>query len=63
MRSCGANRRELEDQSAIKGKLKSNEIRPSWSLILGEQKREDERRREEEEKKCMETIFVWISME
>ena len=33
--SCGANRREFEDQSAIKGNLDSNEIGPSWSHILG----------------------------
>ena len=32
--SCGAIRREFEDQSVIKGKLKSNGIRPSWSLIF-----------------------------
>ena len=33
--SCGTNRREFEDQSAIKGNLDSNGIRPSWSHILG----------------------------
>ena len=73
MGSCGANRREFEDQRAIKGKLNSNGIRPSWSLILGEQKHEEEeekRRREEVEEEeeeeemygdylCMETICVW----
>ena len=48
MGSCGANRREFEDQNAIKGNFEQNGIRPSWSLILGEPKREEEERRREE---------------
>ena len=62
-----ANRRKFEDQSVIKGKLKANGIRPSWSLILGRaisKERKEERRREveEEEKERYETICVWIAM-
>ena len=52
MGSCSANIRELGDQSAIKGNLSKKNaflwpnkalwrisyLRPSWSLILGEQK-------------------------
>ena len=54
--SCGANRREFEDQRVIKGKLDQNGIRPSWSLIwegvlglLSKERRIEEE--EEEEKK------------
>ena len=72
--SCGANRREFEDQSAIKGKFEQNGIRPSWSLILGRTKRRVKKRGEEKKKIrrrgrreerygilwfCMETICVW----
>ena len=32
--SCGANRREFEDQRVIKEKFDRMGIRPSWSLIL-----------------------------
>ena len=68
--SCGANRRNFKDQNVIKGKLKANGIRPSWSLILGraipEERKEEERRREvkeeEEEEEMYETIYVWIAM-
>ena len=47
---------EFEDQSAIRGKFNSNEIRPSWSHILGifgraKKEEEEVRRREEEEER------------
>ena len=51
MGSCGANRREFKDQSAIKGKIKSQKgIRPSWSLILESQKHRVKKKRGEEKK-------------
>ena len=55
--SCGANRREFEDQRVIKGKLDQNGIRPSWSLILEgvlgllSKERRIEEEEEEEKKK------------
>ena len=48
MGSCSANRKEFQDQSAIKGKCEQIGIRPSWFLIWGGQKREEEERRREE---------------
>ena len=33
---CGANRREFEDQSVIKGKFDQIRIRPLGLMILGE---------------------------
>ena len=51
MGSCGANRRELEDQSAIKGKFEQNGIRPSWSFILGRAKYRVKKRGEEKKKR------------
>ena len=62
---CGANRREFEDQSVIKGKLKSNGIRPNWSLILGEEesKKNVERgRRGRRKRKERKPRKVWIEM-
>ena len=62
--SYSANRREFEEQSVIKGKLKANGIRPSWSLILGRAFREERKKERKEEKKKkkkrkgMETICV-----
>ena len=69
--SCGANRREFEDQRVIKGKLKSNGIRPSWSLIWERRRllreEEKEERKEEKKKKKKKGMdcygFVWISMD
>ena len=74
--SCGANRREFEDQSVIKGKLKANGIRPSGYLILGifgrekkcrerEKKKKTKKKKKKKKKKRkkgMETICVWIAM-
>ena len=74
MGSCGANRRELEDQSAIKGKLEIKRGCDQVGLSFFERtkRREEKRRREEEEeeeKKGMESMEtrdlygdVWISM-
>ena len=57
--NCGANRREFEDQSVIKGKSKSNGIRPSWSRMRyflipiwrAKKKKCKERRRKKKKKK------------
>ena len=59
----------MRDQSVIKGKQGQIGIRPSWSLILGEQKQkreEEERRREEEEEEEEEEErygILWVCME
>ena len=69
--SCGENTMEFEDQSAIRGKLNSNRIRPSWSHILGilgkgknverERRRRIRRRRRERKKRKVWIVgFVWI---
>ena len=67
--SCGANRREVEDQGVMKGKLKIKKgIRPSWSLILEEastrRRREEKRRgrRRRRRRKGKVSILVWIAM-
>ena len=53
MGSCGANRRELEDQSAIKGKLEikwdKTKLVSNLGRMLRLQREEEEGRREEEE--------------
>ena len=59
--SCGANRRELEDQSIIKGKLYQIGIRPIrvshfgdfWRAFReeGKEKRKEERKKEKKKKK------------
>ena len=49
MGSCGANRRELEDQSAIKGNL-TNWDKTKLSLILGSKKKNVKKERGEEKK-------------
>ena len=71
MGSCGANKREFEDQSAIKGKLRPNWDKTKLVSHFGRVKKkreEEERRREKVEEgekkgKGMETMnfygFVW----
>ena len=73
MGSCGANRRELEDQSAIKGKIKSNWDKTHFGLSFSEssyeveEERRREKGREEEEEEverygdylCMETMVLY----
>ena len=74
--SCGANRREFEDQSVIKGKLDKIGIRPIRVSHFGDFWRafREERRREEEEGEenfrygllwfCMNLYgLLWISMD
>ena len=72
MGSCGANRREIEDQSAIKGKF--DQIRPILGSLIwafGEQNVKERRRekgrekeREEEEEEVEERYgnYVWMGM-
>ena len=72
MGSCSANRRELEDQIAIKGKCEQIGIRPSWSLIWErknvrreEKRRSRGRRREGSQERygnylSMELLYGWL---
>ena len=46
MGSCGANRRELEDQSSIKGNLRPNWDKTKLVSHFGEQKKTLRRREE-----------------
>ena len=63
--SCGANRREFEDQSVIKGKLDQIGIRPIrvshfgdfWRAFREERKEEKKRRRRRRR-----GFQVWIAM-
>ena len=60
--SCGANRREFEDQSVIKGKLDQIGIRPIRVSHFGNFWRAfHEERREEEEN--FRYGLLWISMD
>ena len=77
--SYGANRREFEDQSAIKGKCEQIGIRPSWSLIWESKKKKrrerekmkkkKKRKRRKKTKKGMETLsmdlygLLWVYMD
>ena len=68
MGSCGANRSELEDQRAIKGKLDQKGVKTKFGLSffwksknVKERRREKEREEEEEEEgERYGTICVWI---
>ena len=63
--SCGANRREFEDQSVIKRKIKINGIRPSWSLILGHWRastRRKQKSRKRGRRRRRRGFQIWISM-
>ena len=65
MGNCGVNIRELEDPSAIKGKIKykkgmRTKISPFWSK-KGDPKHEEEKRRREEEKERY--GFMTLSMD
>ena len=67
--SCGANRREFEDQSVIKGKLDQIGIRPIRVSHFGDfwrAFREEMRREEEEEEEGEENFrygLLWFGMD
>ena len=73
--SCGANRREFEDQSIIKGKLDQNGIRPIRVSHFGdflrafreerkEERKEEKKKKQQKKKKRISGMdyygFVWI---
>ena len=69
--SCGANRREFEDQSVIKGKLYQIGLKPIrvshfgdfWRIFREERKEEKKKRKKKKERRIsgMDCYgFVWI---